>query len=197
MIEFSYPLNSAHLRLVQPGFTVRGARGTVAGQVILPGACYGIEATLPVMRSRDALRLQADLELAKTEGLRLKVPLHGISQGLPGSPVVDGSGAAGTSLPLRGLTAGYAARKGYWLTVIDTAGNRCLHKVAEPAVANSDGEVTLTLVTPLRTVLIDGDEIILARPTIEGIITSDIGWDLRLGEMIEGLGFTLEETEAA
>jgi hypothetical protein len=197
MIDLDFPLNSARPRLIQPGFVVRGARGTVAGQVILPGACYGVEATFESMPASFALKLQADLELAKIEGLRFKMPLNGISQGMPGLPVVDGSAAAGTSLPLRGLTSGYAVKKGYWLTVIDAAGNHCLHRVAEPAVADGDGKATLTLVTPLRTVLVDGDTVVLAAPTIEGVITSDVGWDIPMRGMVEGLGFSLEETEAA
>lgn len=196
MITLATTIAGATIRPAVPSFALRGARGQLAGLVVLPGAHYRIEARFPTMAPAAASRLQAQLELAKTEGLRMNLPLLGVSQGNPGSPVVDGSGAAGTALPLTGLTPGYVAKAGYWLTVIDADGARCLHRVAALAQADGSGEVELTLVTPLRTVLADGDVVLLARPTIDGFVTSDLDWDLAENRLVTGHGFTLEEAEA-
>src|SRR3546814_10400759 len=57
----------------------------------------------------------ARLLKAKREGLRIPYPLIDVPQGAPGSPVVDGADQSGTTINLRGLTPGYAAKEGYWL----------------------------------------------------------------------------------
>src|SRR3546814_1909417 len=59
----------------------------------------------------------ARLLKAKREGLRIPYPLIDVPQGAPGSPVVDGADQSGTTINLRGLTPGYAAKEGYWLSI--------------------------------------------------------------------------------
>lgn len=195
MITLTRAIAEAEPFRIHAGFPLRNGRGQLAGQVILPGTRYGLTVSFPAMTIDDAAALETDLELAKSEGLRIAVPLMGRPQGAPGAPVVDGSGAAGTALPLRGLTPGHVIKKGYWLNVIDAAGVRCLHRAAAASVADGSGEAVLTLATPLRTVLADGDEVLLAKPTIEGVVTSDVRFPRPGNRIVSGLSFTLEESD--
>ena len=177
------------------GFDVRNARGALAGRVVTPGGRFAITVDFPTMTSERALKLKALLIAAKGQGLRMAMPLGGEKQA-GGAGVVNGSGAAGQSLPVRGLVPGCMIRQGYWLTVVDADGNHCLHSVAQPVRVADDGTATITVEFPLRTVLVDGDDVVLSRPVIEGLVTTDVNWSIPVGRRVEGLGFRLEEVEA-
>lgn len=181
---------------IAAGFDQRNARGMLAGRVEVPGSRFGVEITLPTMDYARAMELNALLRRARTlGGLRMAWPLMATVQG-GGTGAVDGSGAAGESLPVRGLTPGFMIRRGYWVTVIDGNGARCLHNVIDPVRVAADGTATLAVQHPLRTVLADGDAVLVSRPEIEGMITSDLEWNLPVNRRIGGLGFRLEEVEA-
>lgn len=177
------------------GFDVRNARGSLAGRVVTPGGRFAITVEFPTMTYERAMALRALLTSAKGEGLRMAMPLGGNRQS-GGAGAVDGSGAAGTALPVKGLTPGAMIRQGYWLTVIDADGNHCLHQVAAAARVASDGTADLTVDFPLRTVLSNDDVVLISRPLIEGLITSDVNWQIPVGRTVQGLGFRLEEMEA-
>lgn len=177
------------------GFDVRTARGGLAGRVITPGGRFAITVEFPTMDYDRAMALRALLVTAKGEGLRMAMPLGGNKQS-GGAGAVDGSGAAGTALPVKGLTPGAMIRQGYWLTVIDADGNHCLHQVAGAMRVGTDGAADLTVDFPLRTVLADNDVVLVSKPLIEGLITSDVNWQIPVGRRVHGLGFRLEEVEA-
>jgi hypothetical protein len=109
--------------------------------------------------------------------------------------VVDGDEPAGTTLPLRGLTPGYAAKEGYWLTIVRAADDyRCAHLVQTPAVAAEDGTIELDIDPPIRGVFADGDIVLLAKPTIEGTLTAPPSWALSVERLIRnGAQLTIEE----
>jgi hypothetical protein len=146
------------------------------------------------MSPATARLFQARLARAKAEGLRMPWPLLGVPQGAPGAPVVNGSGAAGTGLPLRGLSRGYRVLEGYWLNVTDAGGQIYLHQASARADAAGDGTATLGVWPPLRSVLADGSAVQLAKPEIMGLVTSDVGWELPVNRLISGLTFTVEES---
>lgn len=188
-----YAPNGANVGPVDFGFVQRPALGGELRRVNRPGNRFQIELSWPPMRGEAARVLVRRLTAAKTEGLRVAFPLQGVSQGLPGVPVVNGSGAAGTSLPLRGLTPGWEAKEGFWLTVIDSAGGHFLHQVAAPAVADTAGEATITITPMLRAPLVDGNTVLLDKPLIEGVVVQDIGWELSPGQLHTGIGCVIEE----
>lgn len=192
----SYAPRVASFEPIAGGFDVRGARGNLAGRVVTPGGHFAVSIEFPTMDHERALALQALLVAAKSAGgLRMALPLGGEKQG-GGDGTVNGGSAAGMSLPVTGLTQGAMIRQGYWVTVIDADGNHCLHKVMEPVRVASDSTATLTVNFPLRTVLTGGETVLVSRPMIEGIITTDINWQIPVGRRVEGLGFRLEEAEA-
>lgn len=195
MIELpaSYAPNGARVVLIDFGFVQRPSLGGAAARVNRPGNRWQIELTWPTMQADDARVLVRRLAAAKSEGLRVLFPLQGVSQGSPGSPVVNGSGAGGTTLPLRGLTPGHVIKEGWWLTAIDSAGVRYLHQAAATVAADGSGNATLAVTPMIRAPLADGNTVLLGAPEVEGFITEEIGWDLVPGELTSGIGCTIEE----
>ena len=186
--------SDAQPQLMDYGMILRPASGAPALRVNRAGSRFALQVAFPPMRPDKARRLQAILLRAKREGLRMPYPLLGVVQS-GGAAKVDGSSAAGTVLPLKTMTKGYMVRQGTWLSVEAADGTRCLHAVAEAARVGDDGKVTLSIEPPLRVALLDGDDVQISSPTIEGLVTSDVGWTLPVDRTVEGLGFTLEETD--
>jgi hypothetical protein len=188
-----YP-NRAFVRPVDNGFTQRGASGP-AGRVDKPGSHWAIEINFPPMPMDTARRLNADLTSALSEGARIEVPLLGVDQGMPGSPVVDGADQTGTTLNIRGLTPNYATKKGFWLHIEDGDGNRCLHQVAAQGIADAAGDLALTIWPALWRPFADGDAINLSDPTIEGAIDGFSGWELSPDRLCrQGGSIVIEES---
>lgn len=181
-------------QLLDFGMILRPGTGAPAVRINRNGSRWQAQFTMPTMTTATARLFQARLVRAKREGLRMPWPLLGVPQGSPGAPVVNGSGAAGTVLPLRGLSRGYRVLEGYWLNVTDADGQIYLHQAAARVDAASDGTATLEVSPPLRSVLADGSAVQLARPEIEGLVTSDVAWELPVNRLISGLTFTVEES---
>lgn len=178
--------------LLDYGMVLRPASGAPALRVNRPGSRFTLQVAFPPMQPEKARRFVALMARAKREGLRMAYPLMGLVQG-GGAAKVDGSGAAGTSLPLKNMTPNYMIRQGMWLSVEDADGVRCLHTVAEAVRVGADGKATLSIEPPLRVTLVNDDDVQIAAPTIEGIVTSEVNWSLPVNRVIAGLGFTLEE----
>lgn len=186
--------SSAQVAMIDFGFVQRPALGAAISRINRPGNRWQVELAWPTMRADDARALVRRLSAAVTEGLRVAFPLQGVNQGAPGAfAEVNGSGAGGTSIPLRGLTAGQTVKEGWWVTAIDSAGVHYLHQVAADVVANGSGIATITVNPMLRTALVDGNDVLLGTPLVEGMVTGRIGWDLSPGHFIDGLGCVIEE----
>jgi hypothetical protein len=181
-------------QLLDFGTILRPGTGAPAVRINRNGTRWQAQFTMPAMTTLTARLFQARLARAKNEGLRMPWPLLGVPQGAPGSVVVNGTGAAGTNLPVRGLSRGYRVLEGYWLNVTDADGQIYLHQAAARADAASDGTATLAVWPPLRAVLADGSMVQLARPEIMGLVTSDVNWELPVNRVISGLTFTVEES---
>lgn len=184
--------NSCSPRVISFDLHARPSTGAAVQTIYRPGSRWALDFTYPVMEAEVARAFTSRLVRAQREGLRMEVPLLGVSQGSPGTPVVNGANPSGTVLPLRGCTVGYEFGEGYWLTLIDAAGDYYLHQVVGSAIVNGSGEVTLSIETPIRSPLPDGATVLVAAPMVQGFIES-VSWGMRLGNMIEGIGFTLEE----
>lgn len=184
--------NAVNPRLLDFGMILRPATGAPAQHFARPGSRFAVDVSFPPMRPDTARPFVRRLIAGKTEGLRIYFPLLGVTQGNPGSPLVKTATAGGTSLPLKGLTAGYAFKEGWWLTVIDAAGVYYLHTIDADGSADGSGDATPTVRPPLRAALAVNDVVLLQRPMIEGLVTSDASWELPTNRLVQ-LSFTLEE----
>lgn len=177
------------------GATLQPAGGASLLRVNRSGARYRIRITFPPMTAVVARVFNRRLQAARREGLRIDYPLLGESQGTPGSPVINGSNPLGRTLPLRGLTPGYAIAEGYALTLIDGDANRYLHFVGNSGNADGSGVFTVTgLEPPIRGVFEDGDTVLLEQPTIEGVPVDEYGWSFSVDRLVRGATIVIEET---
>lgn len=190
--------SSATFTPVDLGFVQEGATG-IGDRIDRPGNHFSCEVDFPPMKPAQAGAFAVRIARAMRQGLRVKIPLLGLSQGNPGEPVVDGDEPSGTSLPLRGLTPGYVAKEGYWLTITEAATEqRYTHKVAATGKVGADGTLDLDIEPPLRAPFADGDTVNLAKPTIEGLLKGVASWMLSTDRLIRnGARLTIEEQAGA
>lgn len=176
------------------GFLQRPSSGAATVRVDRPGSRMKATFSFPPYEPDVARRILPRLKRALREGVRIRWPLLGVNQGLPGNPVVDGDEVAGTTLPLRGLTPFYAAKTGFALHIEEAlTGERHWHEVQEPAVANADGKIELLVEPPLRAPFADGDVVELARPTFEGWLLEPVGRSVSVDRLARGIVLTIEE----
>lgn len=194
--------NGAIPALLDFGGVIRPSTGAKLLRLDRGGNRFRVAMTLPIRHGEDGRRVVARLIAAKSEGLKVAYPLQGVDQGNPmradGSTFrVDGAGQAGNTIVLRGGVPRYAAKEGFWLTIHDGDRNAqgYLHNVKVAAMADGNGAVTLTISPNLRIPFPDGAHVELAEPTIEGLVESDISWELALAELVDSLAFTIEEAE--
>lgn len=171
---------------------MRSPLNTAALKVNRPGSHYVVSFGFPPYEPDQGRIVVSRLIRGQRAGLRVPYPLF-VDQGQPGGPVVDGAGQAGLSLNLRGLTPGYVAREGYWLSIVDPAGQHYLHNVAEDAGAGADGRMTIALSEMLRVPFQNGAAVHLAEPMVEGIVDGDKrAWNLAV-DRTTSIEFTIEE----
>lgn len=182
--------NGLRYELLDYGFVQRGASSV---RVNRAGSRWRLEISFPPMMPDTARTFLARLTRAKREGLQIALPLLGVSQGSPGTPVVDGAGQAGAALALRGMTPGYQIKDGFWLTATETNGTAYLHQVAVAATVAGNGKATVQIEPPLRAPFPDGATVQIAAPIVQGFVDGDsLGWDVPLNRMIAP-SFVIEE----
>lgn len=198
MIEFpdDPAPNGVEVVPVDAGMLLRAASGASPLRVNRAGTRLRATVSYPPMTPDQAGKFIARLQRAVREGLRIDYPLLGRSQGAPGSPAVDGDNPLGTTLSLTGLTPGYAIKEGYALTLIDSDGNRFTHFSGSAGRADASGNLTITnLDPPIRGVFMDGDTVLLAKPTIEGAVVEAVSWSLSVDRLVRlGGAIVIEET---
>jgi len=180
--------------LLDFGLTLRPATGGPVLKVGRPGSRFRIEFSFPRMVPDVARRFISRLLEAKRAGhLVLPLPLLGVNQGVPGTPVVDGAGQAGTTLALRGCTPNYLIKEGYWLTIVDASGQRYLYNSRTTTSADAGGNITFGIEPPLRHPFPDGATVKLAKPEIEGFIDGgEMSWSVDVARFT-GLSVVIEE----
>jgi hypothetical protein len=185
--------NGVQPSLLDYGMILRPGSGAAVLRVDRKGSRYKAVISFPPMLPSVSRVFIARLLKAKREGLRIPYPLIDVPQGSPGSPVVDGAGQSGTTLALRGLTPGYAAKEGYWLSIEDADGQHYLHNVSETARADGSGAATLDITPELRAPFLDGATVHLAKPMIEGFVDgNEWSWAIPVNKLI-AIEFPLEE----
>jgi hypothetical protein len=184
--------NDAKPTFVTFGGPQRPVTGGKATSVERMGDRYRVAFTLPPLDEAAARLSVSRLLRAKRQGIRVEYPLAGEGQGAPGAAVVDGSDQSGRAIKLRGLTPGYAAKEGFWLTIFNADDVGFLHNVAAQTIAGADGKMTLPIEPMLREPFDDGARVVLSVPTIEGLVDDAISWQVTVDDLIV-LGFTVEE----
>jgi hypothetical protein len=181
-----------HWALVDYGGWQRGGLGGPATRIDRLGSHYRIRFVLPPLPEPLGRRTVSRLIRAQRLGMRVALPLIGFDPGLPGAPVVDGNGQSGTSLAVAGFHASYGVREGQWVTHV-RGDDRLLYNSAANVEANGAGEATVTLEPMLRMEPVDGDELLFARPEIQGLVTGEErAWRASINRTVE-IEFEVEE----
>jgi hypothetical protein len=139
--------------------------------------------------------LRSRLAEAKSAGIKVYWPLVDQDQGGFGAPLVDGTDSAGTALKLKGLTAGAFLREGLWLNVLDADGVHYLHDVRTAVRVASDGKATTRVWPPLRCALANEAVVKIAAPQFEGVLVSDIDWEIPVSRLFMPPAIVIEEAQ--
>jgi hypothetical protein len=185
--------NGVEVTLIDFGMVLRPATGAAVQRINRAGSRFRVAVSYPPMTPAVAAAFVARWQRAKREGLKIEYPLLGHSQSGAGAPVVDGANPTGTTLPIRGLTPGYAVREGWPLTLVDADEQGYLHFAASAGKADASGDLEIEVEPPIRAPLADGSEIRLAAPTVEGVVVDDIAWLLNVDRLVRGGGIVIEE----
>lgn len=185
------PPASMLVALVSTKNTLVPATGGDEQELQRKGSKYALTYSMPFItyvQSMDWDDLMAEGDL-----VQMLVYQPGFDTGSPGAPRVNGSGQAGTSLVVDGLTPNYVVRKGQFLN-ITTGSQIFLYRAKAEVVANSSGQASIPLRTLLRRPPADNDVINLADPVIEGFVR-DLGeWSVGIEHLVS-LRFTVRERE--
>lgn len=167
--------------------------GGVTQRIDRLGSRHSINASAPPKVIEPDGRLWISrLKRAKREGARIAFPQAGFAVGNPGTPQVASNVAAGSAIPLTGLTPGYVICEGQWLSITHS-GRSYLYSVDAQVAANGSGNTTVAITPLLRSQLSAGDVVNLAAPVLEGWLSGDeFGWTLDAAHTV-GLQFTVTE----
>lgn len=166
------------------------AFGGADQELLRKGTRYALTFTFPPMSYVQNMEWDDVMEEGQTVVMNVYQP--GFSPGIPGSPLVNGSGQAGKTLSIKGLTPGYTFTKGQWLSII-TGGQRFLYRVAAQVGAPS-GTASVPLRTLLRKSPSNNDVVEVFQPKVEGFVR-DLE-ELTVGvERLVSMRFTVRERE--
>ena len=168
--------NSATPELVSFGGVLTPSGGGPSQRLNRLGDRYRLSVTLPTRITGELRVYIARLRQALTDGAILAFPQPDITIGSPGSPVVAGSGQAGSTLNLRNFTPNYALREGQFFSIIHN-GRRYLHSARAQAIVSNTGTLALPITPMLRISPADGAVCEFGQPKIEGFLEGNsIAW---------------------
>lgn len=164
------------------------------GRNLRPGTRWAWDFEYPPMTYVQSLAFD-DL-LSEDETVVVDILQPGLEIGAPGAPLVNGAGQSGRTLNVKGVTPGYVFRKGQWLSVVGTGGQRFAYKSSAAATANGSGNIAIPLRTMIRVALPNNAVVEIANPKAEGWVTlADDAHAIDAGDRLIYLSFTLEERE--
>lgn len=176
------------------GGTLKPALGGAWQRIMRIGTRWAFTMQTPKLDAEPDLRIWSSrLAQAKLETGLVWIPEPDLGFGPEGAPRVAQAVNGGTSLPLSGLTPGLVIPEGKWLSIIHD-GRRYVYRVARDMAATAGGTVTLPIYPLLRTRLVPGDVVELARPKVQGEIDGDFSWSVPVGRSA-ALSFTIAEEE--
>lgn len=189
-----YPApNAVTPRLVDFGAVLRPPLGGPLQRIERMGNRHAASFSFPPMPHAKLGRIWISrLMRAMVEGARLPWPLLGFDPGLPGSPVVDGTGQTGRTLAVRDAQPNYIFREGQAFSV-QTNGRHHLMFVDAEVIADASGNAELAISPMLRVPHLDGDACHFSKPMFEGLIQGDaLQWEMQLGNF-NSFGIDIEE----
>lgn len=157
------------------------------------GNRFAADITLPPMPQAVGRVYVARLIQGKTAGVIIPYPQPELTIGSPGSPVVDVAGQLGSTLNVRGGTAGYQIVEGQFFSIW-TDGRRYLHQATADTTLNGSGAAAVPITPMLRRSPVDAAPVEIAAPMIEGLLqSSGLSWTVDLAAIF-GLQFTIAES---
>lgn len=158
------------------------------------GSRWSLDVEMPPMVYRKAMEWVAALIRAEADTVVLGLPQPGFDEGVPGSPLVNGSGQLGSTLNVDGFTPAYIASAGQWFN-LTASGRIYLYQVAADAVATGGAIASLGINPMIRRSPADNSAVGFAEPVIEGFLSSrEASWTVDVARTV-GLSFTITERE--
>lgn len=151
------------------------------------GTRFGIRATMPPMESADTARIVVSRLLqAKTSRLLMDWPLLDFDPGSPGAPKISAATASGSTIPIKGMNAGYQGKEGQFFSIVHNS-RRYLHMFTADFTASGTGTATATIFPMLRINLATDDVLEIAQPKIEGNVLpgDELNWTMALAGLID------------
>lgn len=183
--DFSLGLKTNQLDL-------RSATGGNLQRVQRMGSHYEVEVRLPRMTAKDArawLGLRAEGSL-----VRYAIQQPDMVIGNPGTPTVNGTGQAGSSLAIKGMTPGYVIQLGQAFNHTGSDGRVRLYVAKAQVVVGGAGTVIVPLETMLLWPPLNNDVVSFTNVVIEGFANvSPHLWGADVAQHV-GLEFSIEET---
>lgn len=179
-------------RPLPAGAVMRPAFGGGLQPVNRMGSRWSLEVDTGPLEPCFAQALEMDLLQGRYQRVALRLPMAGIDTGAPGAPTIKGGGQSGWTIVVEGATPHFAIRKGWPINVI-TDGQRYTYKVREETIVDASGEASVPIFPMLRAEPLDGDQVVIAEPWIEGIVETPPSMAYGLIKSITPERFVIEE----
>ena len=162
--------------------------------IVRPGTRFGARVSIPPMRSDELGRIYVSRLLqGRLNGVLMRWPLLEFNPGSPGSPLIAAGASSGSTIALKGLTAGYVVKEGQYFSII-TGGRRYLYMATADVTASGTGTATVGIFPLLRKTIATNDVVEMAQPMIEGLISpgDELGWEIASNRFMN-INFTIME----
>lgn len=163
--------------------------------VVRAGTRFGARVSVPPMRSDELGRIYVSRLLqGRLNGVLMRWPLLEFNPGNPGSPLVAAGASSGSTIQLKGLTAGYVVKEGQYFSIV-TGGRRYLHMATADVTASGTGTAAVNIFPLLRKSVATNDVIEMAQPMIQGLISpgDELGWEIASNRFMN-INFTIMES---
>lgn len=163
--------------------------------LVRAGTRFGARVSIPPIRTDDLGRVYvARLLQGRRYGVLMRWPLLEFNPGNPGTPLIASAASSGSSISLKGLTAGYTIKEGQYFSII-IGGKRYLHMATADVTASGTGTATVTIFPLLRKAVAIDNVVELAQPMIEGFVSpgDELGWEIASNRFMN-INFTIMES---
>lgn len=163
--------------------------------VVRAGTRFGARVSVPPMRSDELGRIYVSRLLqGRMNGVLMRWPLLEFNPGNPGSPLIAAGASSGSTIQLKGLTAGYVVKEGQYFSIV-TGGRRYLHMATANVTASGTGTAAVNIFPLLRKSVATNDVVEMAQPMIQGLISpgDELGWEIASNRFMN-INFTIMES---
>lgn len=163
--------------------------------IVRAGTRFGARVSVPPMRSDELGRIYVSRLLqGRMNGVLMRWPLLEFNPGNPGSPLIAAGASSGSTIQLKGLTAGYVVKEGQYFSIV-TGGRRYLHMATADVTASGTGTAAVNIFPLLRKSVATNDVVEMAQPMIQGLISpgDELGWEIASNRFMN-INFTIMES---